>query len=412
LTRQLRYEGVRLDDVLARVREEHGPDANIVSADLTRRGGVGGFFARETFEVVVELESEPAPPAAPIPSTPTPATAPPLEQRRGPTSQPAAPQAATAPPVQPAPAAAGLDDAPPPPRFAAVPAQPAAVAPGEFARMLADMIDDPDPLSSEPTPIVPPDLLVTNTGQVPALGGTPMAEPTDVAPIGIGELLGQLNRMIKPIRPVPDHGVVAVVGPRGDAVEVGLGLAQACGRAPSEVMVAAPTDPGVTPATIGIVVAESSRRRHQRGQAGPTIVVVSVMPGMDGHRWAAETLAAIAPTQIRLAVAGWRPIDRVAQTLAGIGGVDVIDLVSLDGATAPEAFLRLGVPVATIDGQEATATLWAALLVDCGRAGALTDELVVAGRTERPASDASAAPAEDPPPAVFPQVPSAQSADR
>jgi hypothetical protein len=392
--------------VLARVREEHGPDANIVSADLTRRGGVGGFFARETFEVVVELESEPARPAAPTGPTG------PLEQRR----TAAAPRAAAPGPTAPTPAAPpaaaparGLDDAPPPPRFAAVPAQPAAVAPGEFARMLADMIDDPDPLSSEPTPIVPPDLVVT-TGQVPTLGGTPMAEPTDVAPIGLGELLGQLNRMIKPVRPVPDHGVVAVVGPRGDAVEVGLGLAQACGRAPSEVMVAAPTDPGVTPATIGIVVAESSRRRHQRGQAGPTIVVVSVMPGMDGHRWAAETLAAIGPAQIRLAVAGWRPIDRVAQTLAGIGGVDVIDLVSLDGATAPEAFLRLGVPVATIDGQEATATMWAALLVDCGRAGAVTDDVLVAARSERSAP--GDAPADDPAPAVFPQVPSALSADR
>jgi hypothetical protein len=303
-----------------------------------------------------------------------------------------------------------LDDAPPPPRFAAVAPQPAAVAPGDFARMLADMIDDPDPLSDEPTPIALPDPPAPAPA-APSIG-VAMAEPTDVAPVGIGELIGQLNRMIKPTRAVPDHGVVAVVGPRGDAVEVALGLAQAWGRAPSEVMVAAPTDPGVTPATIGIVVAESSRRRHQRGQAGPTIVVVSVMPGMDGHRWAAETLAAIAPAQIRLAVAGWRPIDRVAQTLAGIGGVDVIDLVSLDGATAPEAFLRLGVPVASIDGQEASATLWAALLVDCGRAATVTEDLIVARPPQAAPAGAAPAPSGDPAPAVFPQVPSGQSVDR
>ena len=139
MTSQRRHGGERLDDVLARVREEHGPDANIVSADLTRRGGIGGFFARETFEVVVEVDSDTTPAA----------TVAPLEQRRA----PAAPAAAPAP-AAPAPATE-LDDIPPPPRFAAVAPQPAAVAPGDFARMLADMIDDPDPLSSEPTPIVP-----------------------------------------------------------------------------------------------------------------------------------------------------------------------------------------------------------------------------------------------------------------
>ena len=171
---------------------------------------------------------------------------------------------------------------------------------------------------------------------------------------------------------------------------------------------AAPTDPGVTPATIGIVVAESSRRREQRGQAGPTLVVVSVMPGMDGHRWAAETLAAIAPAQIRLAVAGWRPIDRVAQTLAGIGGVDVIDLVSLDGATAPKTFLRLGVPVASIDGQPATATLWAALLVDCGRAAAVTEEQFV----PRPVGEVVASAPGEPVSPAFPQVQGRQTVDR
>jgi hypothetical protein len=388
LTRHLRYEGARLDDVLDRVRSEHGPDANIISADLTRRGGVGGFFAKETFEVVVEVDS--APPAAPTPALPAEAMA-----------APAAPAPAL---EQRHPAA---EPAPPPPRFAEPPATAAAappVAPGDFARMLADMIDDPDPLSSQPTPIAPPAATAP-----PAPATTPMAEPTDVAPVGIGELIGRLNRLVKPPRPVPDHGVVAIVGPRGDAVEVAIALAHAWGRAPSEVLVAAPTDPGVTPATIGIVVAESARRRHQRGQAGPTLVVVSVMPGMDGHRWAAETLSAISPTQVRLAVAGWRPIDRVAQTLAGIGGVDVIDLVSLDGATAPEAFLRLGVPVASIDGQDATATTWAALLVDLGRAAAVTEEPIVVPPS-RDGSDPAAAP--EPATPTFPQVQGRQTADR
>lgn len=384
MTRQLRYEGARLDDVLDRIRAEHGPDANIVSADLTRSGGLGGFFARETFQVVVDLD-------------PPPVTA---VGHGSATEDPPPPQ--FVPIAERARADAALDPSP------EIGRTPRRVAPGDFARMLADMIDDPDPLSDVPTPIV--DLLPQESPdgtQPPPVAMAPrvaMAEPTDLAPVGIGELIGQLSRLVKPPRPTPTEGVVAVVGPRGDAVEAAVALATAWGRAPSEVLVAAPTDPGVTPATIGMVVAESVRRRRQRGQDGPVLVAVAVMPGPDGHRWAAETLGAIGPSQIRLAVAGWRPIERVAQTLAGIGGVDVVDLVALDGASAPEAFLRLGVPIATVDGHPSTPALWAALLVDCGRAAALCEQV-----EERIVLDDSR-PA--PAPAVFPRVPGASPVDR
>ncbi len=51
---QLEFEGPVLEDLLERVREEVGPDARIVAANRVRRGGVGGFFAREAFEVLVE----------------------------------------------------------------------------------------------------------------------------------------------------------------------------------------------------------------------------------------------------------------------------------------------------------------------------------------------------------------------
>ena len=43
-----------LEDLLERVRDEVGPDARIVAANRVRKGGVGGFFAREAFEVLVE----------------------------------------------------------------------------------------------------------------------------------------------------------------------------------------------------------------------------------------------------------------------------------------------------------------------------------------------------------------------
>ncbi len=66
-------EGADIEQLLARVRAEHGPDARIVHADRVRVGGVGGFFAKERFEVAVELddmtttpeETELSTPAAP-----------------------------------------------------------------------------------------------------------------------------------------------------------------------------------------------------------------------------------------------------------------------------------------------------------------------------------------------------------
>jgi len=54
LASQLRFEGAVLEDLLDRVRTEVGPDARIVGANRIRKGGVGGFFAKEGFEVIVD----------------------------------------------------------------------------------------------------------------------------------------------------------------------------------------------------------------------------------------------------------------------------------------------------------------------------------------------------------------------
>ena len=55
----LLLEGDDLEALLIKAHSEGGPDARIVRADKFRHGGVWGFFARERFEVAVEI---PAPP--------------------------------------------------------------------------------------------------------------------------------------------------------------------------------------------------------------------------------------------------------------------------------------------------------------------------------------------------------------
>ena len=54
----LLLEGEDIESVLARLREDHGPDAKIVQAELVRSGGFAGFFARRRYEVTVEVEDD------------------------------------------------------------------------------------------------------------------------------------------------------------------------------------------------------------------------------------------------------------------------------------------------------------------------------------------------------------------
>ena len=63
---QQRFEGPDLEELLAEVRSTHGEDVVILEANKIRSGGVGGFFAREMFEIVIDLDED-RPTARPTP---------------------------------------------------------------------------------------------------------------------------------------------------------------------------------------------------------------------------------------------------------------------------------------------------------------------------------------------------------
>ena len=48
-------EGPAIEPLLAQVRDEYGPGVRIVSADKVRSGGIGGFFAKQHYELSVEV---------------------------------------------------------------------------------------------------------------------------------------------------------------------------------------------------------------------------------------------------------------------------------------------------------------------------------------------------------------------
>gem|GEM_PF-7074288 len=85
MPKQHRYEGSSLGPLLERVRDELGSTARIIEANRLRKGGMGGFFSRETYEVIAETDelvdagdasvSEVAA-VAPVPVAPSTATVP------------------------------------------------------------------------------------------------------------------------------------------------------------------------------------------------------------------------------------------------------------------------------------------------------------------------------------------------
>ena len=63
----LRLEGPDLPSLLDQVRAEYGPGARVVHAERIRRGGVGGFFARERYHLEVEVHEAAAAAGGPGP---------------------------------------------------------------------------------------------------------------------------------------------------------------------------------------------------------------------------------------------------------------------------------------------------------------------------------------------------------
>ncbi|GII05681.1 hypothetical protein [Planobispora takensis] len=68
MPKRLLLEGPDIEELLSQVRNEHGPDVSIVSADRVRTGGFAGFFARQRYELTVEIADPPARPATPEPA--------------------------------------------------------------------------------------------------------------------------------------------------------------------------------------------------------------------------------------------------------------------------------------------------------------------------------------------------------
>lgn len=219
---RLLLEGPDIAVLLDRVRTEHGAGARIVSAEKVRSGGFAGFFARERFEVTVEISDASSesvvdvtvPPRRPEPVLP------------GPAARPAAPSSLLdlAAAIDAAEAAYAMPSA-----TAATLAPPASTAPAEgtisterpdFAAVLAGIARTAgSPSSPTDVPAVLPALPEPTVEPEPVTRPLSHARPFVPAPIAPSELAN----VVRPVRreePPAEEPISDTVSELEDVVEV------------------------------------------------------------------------------------------------------------------------------------------------------------------------------------------------
>lgn len=343
MSTQLKFDGPRLDEVLERVGRELGPQAVIVEANRGRRGGVGGFFAKEWFEVVVE------------------APEPPVDELDRPSSLDEALLSL----------ADGVDDRVEP---GIVRQAAPAVEVDAFAHVLAKVgggegrVEHGAPAPS-PVVAVAPVAAPLDVPAVPRETADHAERPTTLRTMDLTSMLSVLDRIAPRVPTVLDagsHAIVAVVGDLSAVRTVAEAIAVGAGLQASDVLVASPSTRDDVPSWLRIDGAATAAARVQRWRRreAPVVVAVELTPGRDGHAWAAEVLGAIGADEVRLVARAWQVTDELGPKATVLGGVDGLELVEVDAAGEPEAFLDLELPVMGIDGRTATPELWAALLVE------------------------------------------------
>ena len=392
---RLLLDGEDLAGLMYRIRTEMGPDAVIVKAERVRTGGVAGFFAKERFELTVEV--------------PTPGTRAP--RRSGPVE--------TAAPIG---ISALLDAADaaeagqvPQARGGAMAAQGIGAAPvagsrlstdaDAFASLLASIDDMANvPLSAEleapvAARVLPMarfaarDAVVSSVtldplrAMVPTFDGRPgfalratggdrralLALGVPAALLGDGpldenlplsDLLARLGRPPALLRTV--GSVVAVAGESRQALAVATQMAYRIGQDPHEIVLAGEMQ-GVA-GHARRLLSPSAAARHRARVAEDdqvSIVAVGVGSAAEDRSAAAELIAALGPDQAWAVVDARRKPAALRAWMRAVGGARAFDaaaVCSVHETQEPGTVLGLGLPIGWIDGLPTTPVVWAAVL--------------------------------------------------
>jgi hypothetical protein len=417
----LHLEGRDPHELLVRARGEYGPEVSVVRAERVRTGGLLGFFARETFELTLQVP-EGAVPAAASPTGPPAGAAVPDALRAALDAEIADAAAARAEMIASASSQAAATDfsrelaeaaaehVPPHREF--VPASFPAAEPAAVVVGRADAVAPAPPVSPEETVEHGTEASLAAEAAVvaeprPVEADTPRAgvvlhpwgvtrdlvqvvtegpTVTELLALGVpARLMGPqhglesrvpLIEMVarlgatSPARPEPGD-VIVVAGPPARALQVAGQVATWMDMPVTSVILAGEFEPirghGRRVRTEAAARAVRRRAEESAREGLPIIVALGVVPGRRGAREAAPLIAAIE------ADSTWAVVDASSRGAAFDGGlaalqsvaaIDAVAAVGLARAQAPAALLDASVPIAWMDGLPASPVVWAALLAE------------------------------------------------
>ncbi|HXW80107.1 MAG TPA: hypothetical protein VEJ84_11455 [Acidimicrobiales bacterium] len=220
-----------------------------------------------------------------------------------------------------------------------------------------------------PTGIAPPRHLTSHAQALAALGlpadlCKTIARVTDVPSLE-AELTRALSEALPTLPALPRLGtsVLAVVGAPNRAMARALELASEMGAPSDDVALATRRKVWRARACVIASPAEVREARQKwRWRCQPTVVAVEHPVRPTGNDWARSILETLEPALCYGVADAFHKIEDLAAWSDGLGGLDVVDLVDLDGTTTPAAALGCGVPVGRLDGEPATSQAWARLL--------------------------------------------------
>ncbi len=237
MSSRFQLRGESLEGIEWRLFNSHGSTARIIAAEKVSEGGLGGFFARQFFEVVVEVDDGAAAPEGAVPAPGQPGYRPPAsgkaKKRAGRPPESAASPAASGIPsgsgigalLQDADDADGSFGSPAAPQEKEFPS--VSTASQGFAALLADLATTVPAASTPGTPEAP--VLLSGAGKVVMIVGL-ATDPMDVA--------RSMRRVLKTAE-IRTAGAIKAVNVDHVAGRLGLAAARAAGAAAGRTVIVA-----------------------------------------------------------------------------------------------------------------------------------------------------------------------------
>ena len=413
-----RFEGPDIAALLTQMHDTFGSEAKVVAANRCRTGGLAGFFARETFEIYVEV---------PLAKKATATAASSRRQGSGDRSamdrmiesadradslsrvgephQPSrtGPSGARQSSNDGRPFAAAMHDA-----LAEQPsARTSRLSKGRRKSKAAGMRVDEQPSPAQrlrfggrrkapkrnepanrvidlaalerahlaPASIPEVDNRVFVSGSTGVPTGSIPVEALRALGIPDGWLVRQsmgralMHEVLANIAPPPPlpatpGSLVAFMGNSADALTIGRAVAKALHQDPDDCVLLSPRPrPPDTPCEhVSVIDDLVALHRRWTADSRVTIVVIDTGFGRQDIAWSRHAVSVLRPSMRWGVVDATRKGEDVRAWARGLGGLHALAVTGMSSTTSPASIFHSGVPVARIDGQVATPQLWLKLL--------------------------------------------------